>query len=244
MACVKSASAAVLVNGSPCGEFILKKGLRQGDPISPFLYLIVAEGLSMLINKAVEEGVMIPMEIGSEKVIVSHLDDTVFLCSGERINLMMIKRILRLFELISSLKVNFNKCLLYGWNVEEEVLESGAVLLGCEKGGRQFQYLGMKIGINPHITDNWSSLVQRIRNRIAKWDGKSISLGGRAMLVQSVLSAIPIYALSFYLLPKTALNDIKRVQRSFLRGRDDHNFKISWVSWSDICKEKGEGGWV
>lgn len=89
-ACVETASAAVLVNDSPCGEFKLKKGLRQDDPISPFLYLIVAEGLGMLTNKAVELGLLKPAVIGRKNVAVSHLqyaDDTVFLCSGEIKNL-------------------------------------------------------------------------------------------------------------------------------------------------------------
>lgn len=149
---------------------------------------------------------------------------------------------LRLFELISGLKVNFSKSLLYGWNIQEDVVEEGAALLGCEKGGQQFSYLGMKIGINPHAKDNWSWLIQKIKNRIACWDGRNISLGGRATLVQSVLSAIPIYALSFYLLPNTSLNQIIRVQRAFLWGGDEHNTKIPWVSWSEICKNKEDGG--
>lgn len=200
-ACVESASAAALVNGSPCGEFKLKKGLRQGDPIFPFLYLIVAEGLGLLVHRAMEEGILKPDMIGREKVIVSHLqyaDDTIFLCTGELEILVVIKRILRLYEFISRLKVNFLKSMLYGWNMEENVLETGASLLDCERGGNQFQYLGMKIGINPHISENWSWLVQRIKNRIACWVGKNISLGGRATLVQFVISAIPIYA--FFLL--------------------------------------------
>lgn len=81
-ACVESATGSVLVNGSPTGEFKLKRGLRQGDPISPFLYLIVAEGLNMLVHRAVEMGELKPAVIGKKRVAVSHLqyaDDTVFL---------------------------------------------------------------------------------------------------------------------------------------------------------------------
>lgn len=178
-ACVESASAAVLVNGSPWGEFKLKRGLHQGDPISPFLYLLVAEGLSLLTQRAVEEGLLKPVVIGKKKVFISHLqyaDDTVFLCNGKLENLKVIKRILRLFELFYGLKVNFNKSLLHGWNMQEEIMETGASLLGCERDSNVFTYLGMKVRINPHASKNWNRLVRKIRDRIARWDGRNICL--------------------------------------------------------------------
>ncbi|KAL8513164.1 hypothetical protein ACS0TY_019379 [Phlomoides rotata] len=93
-----------------------------------------------------------------------------------------------------------------------------ATVLGCEKGTGVMTYLGMQIGANQQRKESWEWLVDRIKKRLARWDGKNISLGGRATLIQSVLSAIPIYSLSFFLLPKTSLSDIVRVQRSFLWG--------------------------
>lgn len=59
--CISTASANVLVNGSPSGEFKLERGLRQGDPLSPILYLIVAEGLGLLVNKSIDEGLLEPV---------------------------------------------------------------------------------------------------------------------------------------------------------------------------------------
>lgn len=110
--CVSSASASVLVNGSPSGNFNLGRGLRQGDPLSPFLFLIVAKGLSLLVSKAVEIKLLEAVEIGKEKVRVSHLqyaDDTRFLCPGKLEYISVIKAILRNFELLSGLSVNFDK---------------------------------------------------------------------------------------------------------------------------------------
>lgn len=77
---------------------------------------------------------------------------------------------------------------------------------------------------------------------MACWDDKNISLSGRATLVQSIMSAIPIYALSFYIQPKATLREMIRVQRSFLWGGDDTNSKIPWVSWEEVYKEKSIGG--
>lgn len=115
----------------------MKKGLRQGEPLSLFLYLIVVEGLSILINQAVEAGVLKPSVIEKDKVSISHLqyaDDTMFICNGDKENLLVIKRILRLFELISGLKVNYNKSLLHEWNIDANTVEKEVIKLGCETG--------------------------------------------------------------------------------------------------------------
>lgn len=68
--CVTMARANVLVNGCPSGEFALERGIWQGDPLSPFLFLFVAEGLNILMKKAVSEGLLRPAVIGRDKVEV------------------------------------------------------------------------------------------------------------------------------------------------------------------------------
>lgn len=98
--CISSASANVLLNGTPSGEFILKRGLRQGDPLSPFLYLIVAEALNILMNRAVQAGLIKPAEVGRDKVRVSHIqyaDNTVFVVEGSKENALAIKWLLKNF---------------------------------------------------------------------------------------------------------------------------------------------------
>lgn len=87
------------------------------------------------------------------------MDDSIFMCDGEKENLQVIIRILRLFELMSSLKVNYNKSTLYGWNIDENLIEEGVDLLGYEKGESQILFLGLKVGINPHKIENWSWLL-------------------------------------------------------------------------------------
>ncbi|XP_071695356.1 secreted RxLR effector protein 78-like [Rutidosis leptorrhynchoides] len=83
--CLKSATISILINGSPTSEFNLKRGVRQGDPLSPFLFIIAAEGLNILTKMAVERGMYKGVEVGKDKVVISHLqyaDDTIFLANG------------------------------------------------------------------------------------------------------------------------------------------------------------------
>lgn len=122
MECVSTASALVLVNESSLREFCLQRGLRQGDPLSSFIFLLAAEGLSLLMKKAVDGGFFKPLEIGRNKINVSHLqfaDDIIFLGAADIENARVIKRIQKNMKLISDLKLNYEKCWLYGINVDE-----------------------------------------------------------------------------------------------------------------------------
>jgi hypothetical protein len=109
-ACIFAGNLSVLVNGSPTGEINIQRGLKQGDPLAPFLFLLVVEGLSGVMSKAEELGLFKGVSVGSLPVVISHLqyaDDT--LCIGEASveNLWALKGILRGFEMASGLKVNF-----------------------------------------------------------------------------------------------------------------------------------------
>lgn len=219
--CISTAYAAVLVNGSPSPEFKLERGLRQGDPLSPFLFLIIAEGLNILVSKAVQIEMFEALDMGREKVkvvLLQYADDTIFTCTGKMENVLVIKDILRNFELLSGLKVNFNKCSLVGLNTSREIIQQMADALGCEVGQVPFSYLGLKVGINHRRDSSWKNLVDKIRRRLDLWNDKHISLGGRITLVQAVLSAVPIYCLSFFRLPKKILREIVSIQRKFLWG--------------------------
>ncbi|GAU49154.1 hypothetical protein TSUD_407000 [Trifolium subterraneum] len=83
MECVTTASVSVLVNGCPTDEFRFERGLRQGDPLSPFLFLLAAEGLNVMMKAMVSENIFTPYVIGARnEVAVSHLqfaDDTLLM---------------------------------------------------------------------------------------------------------------------------------------------------------------------
>lgn len=146
--CLSSPTVSVLINESPTEEFKVGRGLWQGDLLSPFLFLIVAEGLNILFRKAVEGDFFSGYKVGELKI--SHLqfaDDT--LIKGEKCssNIWTIKAVLQLFECISGLKVHFYKSQLYGVNVRDDWRQRATEVLNCNVGVLPFTYLGLPIGV-------------------------------------------------------------------------------------------------
>lgn len=105
-------SVSVLINGSPTKQFRVHKGIRQGDPLSPFLFLVVAEGLNGLMSSAILKGLYKGVLVGQGRTMVTHLqfaDDTIFFGEASEDNITTIKSIMRIFELVSGLRINFGK---------------------------------------------------------------------------------------------------------------------------------------
>ncbi|GAU45708.1 hypothetical protein TSUD_86840 [Trifolium subterraneum] len=214
-ACVCCGKLSVLVNGSPTEEVNMSRGLKQGDPLAPSLFLLVSEGLNALTQKAVSLGYFKGFQV-SDDVSVSLLqyaDDTLFIGEARVENLWAMKAILRWYELISGLKVNFSKSRVIGVHVVRSFMEGAASFLNCTIGYIPFVYLGLPIGANPMLSSTWDPVVKTIEKRLSSWKNKYVSLGGRVVLINSVLASIP--------------------------GVRD---KIPWVSWKDVCRPKSEGG--
>ena len=140
----------MLVNGSPTVEFPLKRGLRQGDPLSPFLFLLAAEGLNVLMKVVVDSHLFTGYCFGAlNGLFVSHLqfaDDTLLLGKKSWANVRALRAVLVLFESVSGLKVNFNKSMLSGVNISDSWLGATTTVLNCKVGRIPFMYLGLPVG--------------------------------------------------------------------------------------------------
>ncbi|GKD75383.1 putative RNA-directed DNA polymerase, partial [Tanacetum coccineum] len=147
--CLSSASISVLINRSPSKEFYMERGLRQGDPLSPFLFLIVTEALQVTILKACELGLFKGVCLansGNNISLLQFADDALFFGEWTRLNASNLINILRCFELGSGLKVNLDKSKLYGVGVPTSEVTSVASSLGCAHGVLPFIYLGLPVG--------------------------------------------------------------------------------------------------
>ncbi|GLT40917.1 hypothetical protein SLA2020_150140 [Shorea laevis] len=245
MECLLTTRISVLINGSPTEEFKVGKRLRQGDPLSPFLFLMIGEGLNGLIHKAVLEGLFRGVEVGRRGLAVTLLqfaDDTIIMGKADTENIFMVKTILRWFELMSGLRINFSKSSIHGYNMPVRWVEGSASMLRCGVGKSSFSYLGMPVDGNPGNKKLWEPLVNKFRAKLAIWKVISLSFGGRLTLLNSVLSALPIFYMSLFLIPNSVLTELISIQRTFLWGGIEGKKKISWVKWDNVCGSKVKGG--
>lgn len=136
-ACLKSSTISVLVNGSPTKEFCMERGLRQGDPLAPFLFLVVAERLNIIMSEAKENGLFEGVRIGKDDVGLSHLqyaDDAICFGKWSVVNLKNLMLILHWFFKASGLKINVSKSKLYSVGVEDEEIQAWSRGIGCASG--------------------------------------------------------------------------------------------------------------
>lgn len=167
------------------------KGLRQGDPLAPFLFTItiVAEGLNGLVRLAVQQGKFAPYRLKDDQSleipILQFADDTLFLGEASMQNVILMKCVLRCFELASGLKVNFGKSKLAGISVNDRFLSRVAAGLNCCRMDVPFVYLGLPNGGNPRRLRFWDPIINKMRLKLSSWRQKFLYFGGKLCLINS-----------------------------------------------------------
>jgi len=165
----------------------LSGGLRQGNHLSPFLFLIVVEGPNVMINALVDTGLFTGYKVGaSDLVSITHLqfvDDILLVGTRNWANIRTLKVLLLFFEGSSSLKVNFHKSILFVINIYESWLTEASFILRCKMGRLHFLYLGIPVGGDSRKLNFWHPLIDRIESRLSGWNSINLSLGGRLVLL-------------------------------------------------------------
>ncbi|MCH83870.1 cysteine-rich receptor-like protein kinase [Trifolium medium] len=136
-----------------------------------------------------------------DTISIFHLqftDDTLLLWTKSWANIRALRAVLVLFEMMSGLKMNFNKSMLVGVNIPDSWLHEAAPALRCKVGKVSFLYLGHPIGGDPRRLGFWEPVVTRIKHRLFRWKSCFLSFGGRLILLKSVLTSLHVYALSFF----------------------------------------------
>jgi hypothetical protein len=116
---------------------------------------------------------------------------------------------------IVGLKVNFHKSMLVGVNIVDSWLHEAASALRCRVGNVPFLYLGLPIGGDSRRLGFWEPVVSCIRNRLSGWKSRFLSFGGRLVLLKSVLTSLPVYALSFFKAPAGTISSIESLLINF-----------------------------
>ncbi|GJS86684.1 RNA-directed DNA polymerase, eukaryota [Tanacetum coccineum] len=241
---LSSGKASILVNGSPTTEFHLYRGLKQGDPLAPFLFLLIMESLHLSFSRAVEAGIFKGYKIDPSTTL-SHLfyaDDAVFIGEWSHSNLKGIMNILRCFSLLSGMSINIQKSHLLGVGIPDNCVAEAAKSIGCLIMKAPFKYLGILVGDNMSSKKAWDETINKMKKRLSRWKLNTLSVGGRLTLLKSVLGSTPIYNMSIFKVPKSVLNYMESLRRNFFNGFQEGDRKIAWVKWSKVLASKKFGG--
>lgn len=181
LAILSSGSASVLLNGLPGKKFVCKRGVRQGDPLSPMLFVLAAEILQYIINGLKDRNILkLPIpQPGPDFPIVQYADDTLLIMQADARQRFCLKAVLNTFAASTGLSVNFSKSIIVPINVSEEKMKILAGTLGCQVGSLPFTYLGLPMGTTKPRIEDFSPLLDKVERKLSACS-TLLSYSGRA----------------------------------------------------------------
>jgi hypothetical protein len=247
LTCVTSSSFAVLINGEASDFFRSGRGVRQGCPLSPLLFVLAMEGLSLLLKQNFVDGHLSGIKISRLSRIL-HLifaDDVLILSKASLSEWQVINTLITHFCNASGLTVNPQKSTIHHEGISETDLSSYKNFLPYtfSKLSSGFRYLGYFLKTGTQRAADWNWLVIRMEKKLNLWTNRWLSLGGHFILLKSVLEGQNVYWMSLETLPRLILNKLRILMFHFLWTGHQEAHQYHLCKWEILSRPKKQGGW-
>ena len=172
-------------------------------------------------------------------------DDSLFMCKAEKSEVLVIKSIFKVYGEATGQRINYDKfSITFGEKVDEGCKAWIKSEMGITNEGGAGSYLGLpecfsgsKIQLLDYIKD-------RLKSRLSGWFARSLSMGGKEILLKAVAMAMPVFAMSCFKLTKSTCQNLASAMADFWWNSLEHKRKIHWVSWKKCVYLKRMEGWV
>ncbi|KAJ9561549.1 hypothetical protein OSB04_006709 [Centaurea solstitialis] len=242
---ITTPSFSIALNGEVSGFFKGQRGIRQGDPLSPYLFTLVMEGFSLLFRKCISEANEFGFHAGCADLEITHLcfaDDLFVFTYGDVGSVEVLKKALHLFASHSGLSANLQKSEAFFSNVP---LETQNAILNClpfSMGTFPIRYLGVPLSPVSLKVADYGVLISKVKSRIGNWKAKFLSFAGRKQLVTSVLQSLNLYWMAIFLFPSAVVHSLEALCRDFLWAQGNSSKGKCKIAWDLVCRPLENGG--
>jgi hypothetical protein len=243
---ITSVETNVKWHGARAEYFRPQRGIRQGDPISPYLFVLCMDKLSHLICHAVEEGRWKTLRAGRNGLVVSHLmfaDNLLLFGEATGRQMRGLMEILNNFCKMSGQEVSNEKTsILFSKNVNRDTRNRLVQMSGFRETEQLGNYLGVPLTARAPRKDDFQYIIDQVSAKLANWKANQLSFAGRVTLAKSVIEAVPIYPMMTNRIPKGVLEEIQKIQRNFIWGDNNGAKKYHAIRWDVVTMPKHHGG--
>ena len=239
MQCASSVTYSVQINSKPRGQIVPTRGLHQGDPLSPYLFLLCADGLSALIKNAVSEGCMEGISVCRRGPSISHLffaDDSIIFYKASMEECDALQRILKVYELASRQQLNSAKTFLFfSSNIKTKIKNEIQARFSAQVIKQHKKYLRLPSLVGKNKRNTFKEIKEKLAEKLAGWKEKLLSKAGNEIFIKVVAQAIPTYSMSYFKIPDTLCDEMTSLVRNFWWGKCKNERKMAWTSWENYA---------
>nr|GEZ44777.1 RNA-directed DNA polymerase, eukaryota, reverse transcriptase zinc-binding domain protein [Tanacetum cinerariifolium] len=218
MSCISLFAFSICLNGEIHGYFKGGRGLRQRDPISPYLFTLVMKVFNLIMCKNINDSPEYGYHFSCKDLKLSHLcfaDDLLVLCKGNKESVEVAKKDLEEFSKVFGLNLNLGKSTNFFGSIKDRDKLNLLVILPFKCGKLPVGDLGVPLLVKRLGVIDYKVLTDKVEERINCWRNKNLSYARRIQLLASVLSSMQIYWALVNLLPNSVLKELDKLFKSF-----------------------------